>query len=205
MLRTNLSTRPFYNVRGVRATLVAAGALVLALTLFNIVQITRLGMSQQTLGASAANAEEEAARLRGDAVKIRSQINSQELDVIANAAREANRIIDQRAFSWTELFAQFEATLPPDVRITAVQPRLGSENDFVVAIAVQSRRAEDLDTFIEALENAGAFHNVLAVKEQTSPEGLIEAIVEGTYTARPRGVGTGASASAPTSGSGDRP
>src|SRR6185503_3150845 len=139
MLRTNLSTRPFYNVRAVHAALAAAAAVVLLFTLFNAVQIVRLALSQQTLGASAADAEQEAARLRSEAVKIRAQINPQELQVVANEAREANRIIDQRAFSWTELFAQFEATLPPDVRITAVQPRI-EENNFVIGVGVEARR-----------------------------------------------------------------
>jgi hypothetical protein len=180
MLRTNLSTRPFYNVRAVHAALAAAAVAVLLFTVFNAVQIVRLGLSQQTLGASAAEAEQEAARLRGDAAKIRAQINPQELAVVANAAREANRIIDQRAFSWTSLFAQFEATLPPDVRITAVQPRV-DDNNFIISVGVEARRAEDLDAFVEALENGGAFRNVLAVKEQTSEEGLIEAIVEASY------------------------
>ena len=179
MLRTNLSTRPFYNVRAVHAALGLAAAIVLALTLFNVVQIVRLGLSQQTLGASAAEAEQEAMRLRGEAARIRAQINPQELEVVASEAREANRIIDQRAFSWTELFAQFEATLPPDVRITAVQPRI-EDDIFIIAVGVQARRAEDLDAFIEALENGGTFRNVLAVREQKT-DGLIEAIVEGNY------------------------
>lgn len=180
MLRTNLSTRPFYNVRAVHAALGAAAAIVLLFTLFNAVQIVRLALSQQTLGASAAEAEQEAARLRSEAVKIRAQINPEELQVVADEAREANRIIDQRAFSWTELFAQFEATLPPDVRITAVQPRI-EENNFVIGVSVEARRAEDLDAFVEALETGGAFHNVLAVREQTGEDGLIEAIVEAHY------------------------
>lgn len=185
MLRTNLSTRPFYNVRAVHAALGGAAAVVLLFTLFNTVQIVRLALSQQTLGASAADAEQEAARLRSEAAKIRAQINPQELQVVANEAREANRIIDQRAFSWTELFAQFEATLPPDVRITAVQPRV-EDNNFVVGVGVEARRAEDLDAFVEALETGGSFHNVLAVKEQTGEGGLIEAVVEANYVPRPR-------------------
>ena len=185
MLRTNLSTRPFYNVRAVHAALGATAAVMLLFTLFNAVQIVRLALSQQTLGASAADAEQEAARLRSEAARIRAQINPQELQVVANEAREANRIIDQRAFSWTELFAQFEATLPPDVRITAVQPRI-EENNFIIGVGVEARRAEDLDAFVEALETGGSFHNVLAVKEQTGESGLIEAVVEANYVPRPR-------------------
>jgi hypothetical protein len=196
MLRTNLSTRPFYNVRAVHAALAAAAVIVLLFTLFNAIQIVRLALSQQTLGASAAEAEREAARLRSEAVRIRAQINPEELRVVANEAREANRIIDQRAFSWTELFAHFEATLPPDVRITAVQPRI-EENSFIIAVGVEARRAEDLDAFVEALETGGAFRDVLAVKEQTSEQGLIEAIVEANYVPPAREA---APASAPGGG-----
>jgi hypothetical protein len=185
MLRTNLSTRPFYNVRAVQFVLGLFAGVVLAITLFNVVQLVRLTASQRALGSSAAAAETEAARLRGEAARVRAQINPQELKIVANAAREANTIIDQRAFSWTELFAQFEDTLPADVRITAVRPRL-DRGQFIVAIGVQARRAEDLDAFIEALENKGAFHNVLAVQEQTNEAGLLEAIVDGTYVAPER-------------------
>jgi len=181
MLRTNLSTRPFYNVRAVQLTLGVFAGLVLGITLFNVVEIIRLSASQRSLGSHAAEAEAEATRLRSEAVRIRSQINPKELQVVANAAREANGIIDQRAFSWTALFGQFESTLPPDVRITAVRPRLERGGTFIVAIAVQARRAEDLDAFVEALESKGAFRDVLAVKEQTSDTGLIEAVIEGTY------------------------
>ena len=183
MLRTNLSTRPFYNLRAVQAALGAAIAIVLAFTFVNVAQIVRLTISQQSLGASAADAEDEAARLRLEAAGIRAQINPQELQVVANAAREANRIIDQRAFSWTELLSRFESTLPPDVRITAIQPRLESDGDFVVAVGVQARRAEDLDAFVEALEDVGAFHDVLAVTERTDEDGLIQSVVEGAYVA----------------------
>jgi hypothetical protein len=194
MLRTNLSTRPFYNVRAVRVAIAAVAAVVLAITLFNVVQLVRLTAAQRALGSRAATAEEEAERLRAEAVRIRSQINPAELTVVAEAAREANNIIDRRAFSWTELFTKFESTLPPDVRITAVRPRLDGD-EFLVSVGVEARRAEDLDAFMEALEDRGGFHNVLAVAEQVGDAGLLQAIVEGTYAppdrdAEPQPAGT---------------
>ena len=196
MLRTNLATRPFYNVRVVQIVLATAAAIVIGVTAFNVAQILRLGASQSTLGARASEATVEARRLLADADRIRKQIDPQELQVVANAAREANAIIDQRAFSWTDLLAEFEETLPADVRITAVQPRL-EKNSFVVGIGVEARRSEDLDAFIEALEQRGSFHNVLSVQEQTNNDGLIQAVVEGAYLpsvsrdAAPPAQGTG--------------
>jgi hypothetical protein len=181
MLRTNLATRPFYNARAVHAALALLGALVLAVTLFNVVQLIRLTSAQRTLGASAAANETEAQRLRAEAAAIRGQINPQELRVVSTAASEANAIIDQRAFSWTQLFTLFEATLPADVRITAVRPRLERGGSFVVAMTVEARRASDLDAFMEALEAKAGFRNVLPVQDQTSDAGTVEAIVEGVY------------------------
>jgi hypothetical protein len=180
MLRTNLATRPFYNIRAVQLALGVLALIVALATLFNVVQIARLTANERTLGARADEAEREAGRLRSDAARIRSQINPRELQTVANAAREANDIIDRRAFSWTELFAQFESTLPADVRITAVAPRV-ENNTFVVGVAVEAREPEDLDAFIEALENTGTFTNVLATSTQAAEDGLLEAIVEGRY------------------------
>jgi Tfp pilus assembly protein PilN len=189
MLSTNLSTRPFYNERAVQVALAVLVVLVLAVTGFNGVQLIRLTASQRTLGAHAAESEREAARLRTEAAAVRAQINTRELETVANAAREANGIIDQRAFSWTELLGQFEQTLPEDVRITAVQPGLTSTGSFVVAMTVQARRAEDLDAFIEALEKNGAFRDVTPVRELTNEKGLLEAVIEATYITEgaPRG------------------
>lgn len=181
MLRTNLSTRPFYNVRAVQAVIWLLAIIVLALSLFNGVRIVRLALAQQALGSRAEDAEREAERLRAEAASVRGQINPRELDVVTAAAREANSIIDRRAFSWTALFAQFERTLPPDVRITEVQPQLDDDGTFRVAVAIEARRPEDLDAFIEALEEQGNFRDVLPLEEARTEDGLLEATLQGIY------------------------
>jgi Tfp pilus assembly protein PilN len=186
-LRTNLATRPFYNVRAVHAVIGALALLVIAFTLFNAVQLIRLTASQRTLGARAAEAERDAERLRGEAARIRTQINQKELETVASAAREANSIIDRRAFSWTELLTQLEATLPDDVRITTVQPRL-DRDIFKVGIIAEARQAEDVAAFIEALEKTGAFRNVVPLEQLIDEDGLIQVALEGEYRVQtPRG------------------
>ncbi len=187
MLRTNLATRPFYNERAVRLVLAAFATVVVALTLFNAIQLVRLTASQSRLGSQAANAEREAERLSTEAAQIRTQVDPKELEAVSSAAREANSIIDRRAFSWTDLFSRFETTLPPNVRIRAVQPRL-DRGTFMVAVVAEARRVEDIDTFIEALESTGAFRKVRPVEEQTNDDGLLEAVVEGIYLPPARGT-----------------
>jgi hypothetical protein len=180
-LRTNLSTRPFYNVRAVQVLIGVMAVLVLALTLFNVTKLIQLTSRQQTLGARASQAEADALRLRTEAARIRTQINQKELETVAAAAREANGIIDRRAFSWTDLFTQLEATLPDEVRIRNVQPRL-ERGTFKIGMVAEGRRPEDIAAFIEALEKQGTFHNVVPVQQQTDEEGLIQVAIEGDYS-----------------------
>lgn len=184
MARTNLATRPFYNERAVRVVLGILALLVIGFSVFNVVQVIRLSASQSRLGAQAEQSEAEAARLRGEAARIRTQIDPAELQAVASAAREANVIIDRRAFSWSELLTQFERTLPPDVRITTVQPRL-EKGVFTVGVVAEGRRVEDLDAFIEALEKTGTFRDVLSVQEVTTDDGLIQAAIQGIYSWKP--------------------
>jgi hypothetical protein len=201
MLHTNLSTRPFYNRRAVQAVLGVLTLLVAAVTLYNVLAITRLSGQQRSLSARAVQAEDEAERLRSEAVGIRGRIDPKELNVIAGEAREANAIIDQRTFSWTELLQVFENTLPADVRITAVQPSLGQGGTFTVGVRVEARRAEDVDAFVEALEKSGSFRGVLPHEDTVTEDGLLEAVVEGVYVAAGRDVAhASASAPVPTGG-----
>ena len=181
MLRTNLATRPFYNIRAVHTLLAVVALVVVIVTLFNLIEFVRLSANERSLGAAAATAEDEAARLREQAARLRAQINPAELNAVAAAAQEANAVIDQRAFSWTDLFSQFEATLPENVRITAVQPRREQDGTFAVNIGVQARRVEDVEAFIQALEAQTPFKDVLAREEQTGDNGLIEAVIDGHY------------------------
>lgn len=178
MIRTNLSTRPFYNVRIVQVAIGLVALVVFAATVFNVVQILRLTSSQRTLGAQAEAAEQEAVRLRTDARGIRQRIDPKELEIVAKAAAEANGIIDQRTFSWTNLLTHLEATLPPDVRIKAISPR---PSEQAVGLVVEARSVEDLDEFIEGLEMTGAFQDVLATSEVAMDNDLIEASIDARY------------------------
>ena len=198
-LRTNLATRPFYNVRAVQILLGLAALIVLAFTLFNVVQLLQLGATQRRLGAHAAEAEAQAQKLRSEAARIRTQIDQKELEAVASAAREANAIIDRRAFSWTDLFTQLEATLPADVRITTVQPRL-ERGVFHVGLAGEARRAEDVATFIEALEMTGSFRNVVPMQQSVDEDGLILVALEGEYQPPTRPVPSPANGASPPVG-----
>lgn len=181
MLRANLATRPFYNVRAVRSTLAFGVALVVGITALNLGQFVRLTVAERSLGNRAASAESEAVRLREEAARLRTEIDPAALKTVIAAADEANAILDQRAFSWTALLRQFEGTLPPDVRITAIRPRVDRSGQIAISAIVEARRVEDLDAFLEALEQTGAFGDVLPTEVENTESGLVAAAVSATY------------------------
>jgi len=186
MLKTNLATRPFYDDRAVRTVGLVAAVVLAVFTVYNVVSVVRLSMAQSRLGAHAAETEREAERLRAEAARVRTRIDPKEVATVAGAAREANALIDQRTFSWTGLFAELERTLPADVRVRAVQPRI-EKGEFRVVISAVARSVEDIEAFIGNLEETGAFSGVSPLEETSGDEGTIDAVIEGAY--RPRAVG----------------
>jgi Tfp pilus assembly protein PilN len=181
VLRTNLSTRPFYNERAVHVLLALAGLVVVLLTAFNAIRIIALSRQNTELSSLINRDHEEAQRLTREAQRIRAGINQKELEATAKGAAIANSLIDQRTFSWTEFFNHIEETLPPDVMLTSVRP---SFNDDVTTIqmTVLGRRSEDLDEFMEKLEATGAFDSVLPAQRDTTEEGLDRLLLEAVYT-----------------------
>lgn len=185
MLRTNLASRPFYNERVVRAGLLLVALLTAAFTLFNVARIVSLRGRSAELNAQIAEANARFGELRANAQKIRQALNQQDVDAVQAAARQANQLIERRAFSWTGLFNQFEATLPASVRITAVQPQVDKDGRMVLAITAVSRRVEDLDTFIEQMEKSGAFASTLARAESVEEDGTVKTQLQGFYRGTP--------------------
>jgi Tfp pilus assembly protein PilN len=165
VIRTNLSTRPFYNERSVQVILLVVAVVVVAFTTFNASRVLRYSRSDTRLQTQAARDEARAADLRQQATRLRATVNTKQIESASVDAHEANGLIDRRTFSWTDLFNRFETTLPDDVRITAVRPRV-EEEGFALEIHVVARSIEDVNSFMEKLEESGAFKNTLVTDER---------------------------------------
>jgi hypothetical protein len=182
MLRTNLSTRPFYNERAVRTALGLLALLAIVLTLFNIYEILRLQGQSRDARQTIAQNDQQGRELRQKAQDVRRGIDKVKLDAVQTAAREANALIDRRTFSWTELLNYFQTTLPPDVRIAGVAPQTDQDGHRLVQVTVFARRVEDLEEFMDALEKTGAFSGVLPRTQQVEESGTLRSDLQAYYT-----------------------
>ncbi len=181
MIRTNLSTRPFYNERAVRTWLLLAAIVVAAATIFNVSRVLRYSRSDTRLAGEASRDESRAADLRQQALRLRSTVDPKQIDYASTEARQANELIDRRTFSWTELFNLFETTLPDDVRITAVRPQLDKQRGIVLNIAVVSRSNEDVRAFMDRMGETGVFPSVQPLEEHPDETGMWQTSLEAIY------------------------
>ena len=182
VIRTNLATRPFYNERAVHLWLLLMALAVAAATGYNVSRIVRYSRSDQQLATEAARDESRAADRRQQAAQLRATVDPHQVELASLEARQANELIDRRTFSWTELLNRLETTLPDDVHVVAIRPRVDRKRGNLITINVLSKSIDDTDQFIENMEATGAFKNPLAVDDRVNEQGLIESTLEVVYT-----------------------
>ena len=181
MLRTNLSTRPFYNERAVHAVAAALALVILAVTAWQITRVVRLSRQKTEMNTSIERNRQETAQRSSEAAQIRRGIDQEELAVISAAAKEANELIEQRTFSWTQLFNYLQATLPGDVMLTSIHPEF-TEGVTQLNVDMQGKGAEDIDDFWVRLEKTGAFHDIAWSNVAMTEQGYRRVQMKAVYT-----------------------
>jgi hypothetical protein len=169
MLKGNLSTRPFYNEKMVSLVVGLVLLVAIGLTIFNTLQLISLMRERRVLNAHIARDRGEAARITAQADAVRRTVDQPRLQLLASSTREANALIDQRTFSWTEFFGLIEKALPRDVRLIGVSPRV-EKGEFKIGMRVSTRTPENLKEFSDALAGTGAFYDVVLAETQRNDD-----------------------------------
>ena len=185
MLRTNLSTRPFYNERAVHAIAAGIAVILLAVTAWQVVRVVRLSRQKTEMNASIERNRQETAQRTNEAAQIRRGIDQKELAVVQTAAQEANALIEQRTFSWTQLFNHLQATLPNDVMLTSIAPDF--KEGVTLNVDMQGKQPEDIEEFWARLEKTGAFHDIVWSSTTVTEQGFQRLQMKAVYTPSPAG------------------
>lgn len=181
MIRTNLSTRPFYNERAVHALATLLAVAVLAVTVWQVTRVIRLSRYKTELNTSIHRDRAEAQQAAAQTQQIRSGLDQKQLASIAAAAKEANDLIAQRTFSWTQLFNELEATLPDDVMLIGVHPEI-KDGVTQLHMDVQGKSGEVVDSFWDRLEKTGQFHDAVWSSETITEDGLHRIAMQVVFT-----------------------
>jgi hypothetical protein len=193
MLKGNLATRPFYNERLVSLLLVLAAAGIAALIYYNVTEFRRLSDRRAALTAEIERDRADAAAVRAETAKLRQTVDQAALRRLSADTLEANTLIDQRTFSWTTFFTVVQNTIPYDVRLTSVAPRV-ERGTILVRMGVLAKTNDELQEFIERLRATGTFPTAFASGTQVTDEGWLAAFVDSPYVppgSSPKPLATG--------------
>ena len=180
MLKLNLATRPFYNERVIDSVLLLLGIVALVLMVAGGRTVFQLSNTYTDVVRMAELSETQVGTVTQELLALNQSVSEDELEALRLSAAEANRLIDQRVFSWTELFNIIEQTLPNRVMLTGLRP-IRNSGSMTLTIGVIGERITDIEQFIEDLEATGSVGNVLARQEQRTEDGMYSAQLIGEF------------------------
>ena len=163
MRALNLAERPFRNQRLAATAFAAAATVLFGVTLWHAAVIRDL------LPARTSDRHREVAALEAELTKLRDEARTLKT-VTPPAATLAQwnlvkELVDQRAFSWTGLFARLEQVIPDGVRLTSISPSVRKgQVQLTVEATVRSREAGW--EFVRVLEDGGDFYDVYPSNER---------------------------------------
>lgn len=174
--KLNLASKPFRNraLPWTVATIVALGS---------IIALVLIARSTIQTSAKAAEARSDVAKLqkdiaglrqRGEAIRVAMPPDQQRL------LKSAHNLVDRKRFSWSLLFADLEASLPGEVRVSRIVVKeVRTQTDRTVAnldLTVASKNPTTITEMIEDMERQGIFHAEL--RAQTLQRGRGESGAE---------------------------
>ena len=112
----NLASKPFRNRV---LPYLAAAALLLAAGVLGIVCLAKLKQNSDTNKTIAARIEAsntEISRLKGEGEKVRQQLTPEQRMVLS----AAHRLVANKAFGWSKLFADLESVMPGSVSASRI-------------------------------------------------------------------------------------
>jgi hypothetical protein len=183
MLRGNLSSRPFYNERLVSAGIAVVAVLAIVLAAVGVRELAVLSGRRSELKSRIARDTGQAHQIEAAALGLQHSIDRATLTQLAGSTQEANALIDERSFSWTVFFGLIEKTLPTNLRLVSVAPRV-EKGRILITMGVVARKLEDVDAFINALQETGAFYDLLPrSRQRNEDDNTIRAEVAAYYVA----------------------
>lgn len=169
-IRLNLATTPLENNR----------QFVLSAALIGLLGLGLLGW----LGRETYRGWRESRELRAERADLEAKLNAlqqqrRELEQffkrpdtrrITEKAAYLNSLIEQRSFSWTQLFMDLERLLPAGVRVVSIAPQL-AEGHVEVRLVIGATSDEAKLKFLQTLDQSGEFQRYRLLTETRPAQG----------------------------------
>lgn len=168
--KLNLSTHPFRNRV---LPYVIAGLLLIVSAIGGVYSLSQLRANRQQnelLAASIKERQGEIERLKGEGAKVQ-QLLTPEQRVLLSAA---HKLVANKQFGWSRLFADLESVLPPSVSASRISvENIYQDGDRIKAeleLGVLAKDHGSVMAMIESMQNSGLFQASLRGQDRTQNE-----------------------------------
>ena len=125
----NLAHDPFLNQRPLRRASLLLAAAALLLTSWNVASYLRAGSGAAAMSQELERLEKTSTEARARLTTLERDLASQDLAAFNRRAEFVNARIEERSFSWNQLFTRLAEALPRGVRLSSVSPRFGKKEE----------------------------------------------------------------------------
>jgi Tfp pilus assembly protein PilN len=188
--KLNLASQPFRN-RTLPWAVAAVVALVsLVALVYTLAEHRRVRAEAETAERQVETLRREHGQLKAQAEEIRQNIPPEQ----QQALRAAHALVEDRSFSWSQLFSDLEEALPAGVRVSRINvrevKRYGDQTRADLDLTVVGRAASDVINMIADMRRAGTFAADPLTSNQKSGKGEAgyEWVLRVSYVQRARRV-----------------
>ena len=169
----NLATRPFRN----RILPYLLAVLLLAIAgvtgIYCLARLKQNKDAEQILATKIADRQTEIAGLKGEGEKVQQQLTPEQKAILS----ASHKLVDNKMFGWSRLFADLESVLPGNVSASRIHVQnVYNDNGRVKAeleLAVLSKDYPAVMTMIDNMQNSGLFQPELRGQDRQQGEHMI--------------------------------
>ena len=166
----NLASRPFYNTRLYLVAFGASVALLLIMTILNLVTLLQGQAAWKHFGDDQAGLQSQLRSMDHDVLTLQRELQRRDLTEVSAQSKFANVAIVQRMFSWTLMFNRLEQIMPPTVKLRSLRPKV-DEDGIHFRVMGTSKDSSAFADFEEALLAAPLFSEVYPQSEGLAASG----------------------------------
>lgn len=179
----NLASEPF---RRDRASIVGAtavgGVLVVLLGILIYLAVIEKHATADTV-ATRDRMDRQDRQLTRELAQLNRTLQQPDTSEVLEQSVFLNELIRRKGVSWTQLFADLEKVLPPDVRLISIRPQINSNGRVNLDMQVGSAKGENVLALLVKLEGSPLFGEtqVLNVLPPSQTEPLIRYRINVNY------------------------
>jgi Tfp pilus assembly protein PilN len=189
--KLNLASQPFRNRTLPWAVAVVIAAVSLVAVVYVLAQYRSARAEADAAARQVETLQRERKQLEVQAAEIRQNIPPEQQEAI----KAAHELVEDRSFSWSQLFADLEDALPSSVRVSRINvrqvQRYGEHTRADLDLTVVGREPNDVTRMLEDMRRGGTFAATPLSSNQKSGKGEsgFEWLLRVNYVQRARRTG----------------